>query len=182
MCHSLVGLGVNKIMSKWTFFAVKSTCRRNGNFESRHFCNDDTADEMARWYSRLPKLVCGTIKPILNCCGVFSSFFAWCSTLWRSLSPPIRFGPRSPIWMPDDDRNAVCDPHAKVVAIIDTKTNKMCDVFIITPSMRNQLYNNHYSTPSPLLRKNRWNLFPLFVAFLFRIFYKTFLWFLKFPC
>lgn len=127
---------VNLFSKKTQHSPVKSTSFRNGNFVSRIFCRVDTADEMARWYSRLPKFVCGTIKPILKCCGVFSSFFVWCSNLWRSLSPPIRFGPRSPIWMPDDSDD-VFDRHAKVVvAIIDTKTNKMCDVFIITPSQR----------------------------------------------
>lgn len=65
---------------------------------------------MARWYSRLPKFVCGTIRPILNCCD-WSSFSVClesvavvvdlCScTRCLSLSRPIRFGP--PIDMPDD--------------------------------------------------------------------------------
>lgn len=121
-------------MSKCTFFAENSTSRKNGNLVSFIFSNDDTAELIARWYSRLPKFVCGTIKPMLKCCCVFSSsFLVWCSCLCLSLSPPIRFGPRSPIVMPDDPDD-VCDRHAKVVTIIDTKTNKMYDVFIITPS------------------------------------------------
>lgn len=87
---------------------------------------------IARWYSLLPKFVCGTIKPILKCCGDVSSFFEWWSVnLCRS--PLTRFGPRSPMVMPDDPDDD-CDRHAKVVAIIDTKANKMYDVFIITPS------------------------------------------------
>lgn len=116
---------------------------------------------IARWYSLLPKFVCGTIKPILKCCGDVSSFFEWWSvSLCRS--PLTRFGPRSPMVMPDEPDDD-CDRHAKVVAIIDTKANKMYDVFIITPSPDKHCVDtrqscNLFFTFSFVLRNNCWNL------------------------
>lgn len=125
-------------------------------WESENQCNS-IAYPIARWYSRLPKFVCGTIKPMLYCCVSFfvsafvdSSFFAWCCCLCRSLSPPpIRFGPRSPIEIPVDSDDDF-DRNAKVVdAIIDMnpKTNNMYDVFIVSHWLAHSLPQTYTHTP-----------------------------------
>lgn len=80
---------------------------------------------IARWYSRFPKFVCGTINPILKCCCVLSCDgsvgFVWCSCLWLFCCF------RCPTLMPDCCRNA------KVIPISHGKMAKMYDVFIIAP-------------------------------------------------
>lgn len=63
---------------------------------------------IAREYSRLPKFVCGTIKPMLKCCFSLSFFVV---RLLDSVDKP-------------DD---VCERHPKVVTIIDIN-NKIASV------------------------------------------------------